>query len=297
MKPREIDIVLYHDPCVDGFSAAWVFWRENKDRYAKKKIRFVGYRYTDEVPKFLENKNVMILDFSFKRETLLELRKKAKNLMVLDHHKSAENELKGIDGCIFDMERCGAQIAWDYVYPNKERPWFIEIVADRDLWKWEYEESREFGKALYTEGYFNSWPKLEELLYADMKEKERLYEIGRILITQEDKEVKQYCKGAVDVTMNINEQKYQVKLVSCPPHLRSIVGNTLAELNGVDFAAVWAYDYKLNEWWVNLRCYRERDIDLTQIVKNFDNGGGHSKAARFTIKGGENLHSYFTLRN
>jgi len=41
----------------------------------------------------------------------------------------------------------------------------------------------------------------------------------------------------------------------------------------------------LDEWWVSLRALPGSDVDLTEIVKHFGNGGGHAKASGTSIRG------------
>jgi hypothetical protein len=65
--------------------------------------------------------DVAIVDFSYKRPVMIELARKAKSILVLDHHKTAEAEL--IEPCPgievhFDMNRSGAVMAWEYFHPG-----------------------------------------------------------------------------------------------------------------------------------------------------------------------------------
>src|SRR4029077_17890731 len=63
---------------------------------------------------------------------------KAKSLVVLDHHQTAEAELVGLkpqNGAIhFDMERSGIGMAWDH-FMGSRRPWIVNYIEDRDLWR------------------------------------------------------------------------------------------------------------------------------------------------------------------
>jgi hypothetical protein len=50
----------------------------------------------------------------------------------MDHHKSALEDLKGLSPNIyFDMERSGAQLAWNYFHPGVKPPKFIQYIEDR----------------------------------------------------------------------------------------------------------------------------------------------------------------------
>lgn len=145
-----IDLVIYHGHCWDGFCAAWVFWK----KYPR--AEFVSALYGDDPPVVL-GRNVAIVDFSFSREIILQLHEQAKSLIVLDHHKTAEEALKDLDFCIFDAHKSGARLAWDYVHGTPP-PWLVSYVEDRDLWRWQLPDSREVNAALRCEPLeFTTW--------------------------------------------------------------------------------------------------------------------------------------------
>jgi len=147
-----IDLIIYHDDCPDGLAAVWAV----KQRFPHADT--VGCVYNtftlDEMigrarARGCVAKAVIVVDFSFRREQLLGAceRLQLDKLVVLDHHDSAARDLEGVEDCIFDMSRSGAQMAWDYCFPSTPRPAFIDYVADRDLWKWELPLSREVNYA------------------------------------------------------------------------------------------------------------------------------------------------------
>ena len=67
---------------------------------------------------------------------------------VLDHHKTAEEELRGLPYAKFDMNKSGAMLAWEHFFPNGKPPRLVEYVQDRDLWKYELPVSREIAAVL-----------------------------------------------------------------------------------------------------------------------------------------------------
>ena len=68
--PREVDLVFYHSPCLDGFTAAWVVWNSRKE-----KCKYIGMSYNkkDIEPIGITGKNVLILDYSFSKKVLFVL--------------------------------------------------------------------------------------------------------------------------------------------------------------------------------------------------------------------------------
>ena len=71
--------------------------------------------------------NVIFVDLCPKIDYLLDLLKIAKNVVILDHHKSSEKMildntelLSGIPNLYieFDMGRSGCQMSWDYFFDS-----------------------------------------------------------------------------------------------------------------------------------------------------------------------------------
>lgn len=293
-----IDIVFYHYPCVDGMASAWIPWRENQHRI--NDIQFIGCQNDGKSPDTLtniKNKNILLVDFCFTKSQMIKLKKESKKLFIIDHHESNQRSLQHFDNCIFDLKRSAAQIMWDVQYPesNGYRPWFIEIIADRDLWKWEISNSENIGKGLYSANYYN-WEKLEKLYtrllsgYED-EDKYIFNIVGDTVGKIEQKEISMCLRKAVPTIFTTNNETYNVMLVTCSPHLRSHVGNQLCK-NDCDFAAIYQYDFVTNQWWISLR--GNDKVNLSKIAEKFG-GGGHYNAAGFTIYGskGQDLHSYF----
>ena len=90
-----------------------------------------------------ENKNILYLDLCPNIEYVTELCKKAKNVVILDHHmtsykmynenKKTLEQIKNLSVCI-DLNKAGCQLAWDYFFPLIKSPLYVNYVADRDLW-------------------------------------------------------------------------------------------------------------------------------------------------------------------
>ena len=84
MRP---DICIYHGNCADGFTAAWAVWRMFGDD-----VEFVPGVYGHEPPD-VAGKHVLMVDFSFKRAVLETMATSAKSIVILDHHKTAAEDL------------------------------------------------------------------------------------------------------------------------------------------------------------------------------------------------------------
>src|SRR5688500_3788876 len=100
--------VLYHGNCHDGFGAAWAARRKFGDAAVYQPVTH-GY----PPPTMPPGSEVLIVDFAYPRSTLLELDDQHQ-VQVLDHHKTAQTDLEGLGFCIFDLERSGAMLTWEY---------------------------------------------------------------------------------------------------------------------------------------------------------------------------------------
>jgi len=141
-------LCLYHANCADGFAAALAVWMKYKDSY-----EYIPVQYGNPAPP-VDGRDVLIVDFSYPRKELLQLKEAAKSLLVIDHHKTAEKELAGLDFCIFDMNKSGAVLTYQYISPDQEIPKLFLYIQDRDLWKWELPSSREVSAGQKPERVF-----------------------------------------------------------------------------------------------------------------------------------------------
>lgn len=155
--------VLYHAGCPDGFMAAYIAWLKltsPADPYDHPdNVEFIPVSYGQKPPNFAPNETVYLLDFCYDRKTIEEIGRVTK-LIILDHHKTAQEALEGLDPEIawvtFDMERSGATIAWDYFFGvgsetnPQTRPWYVNYTEDRDLWRFALPYSKEINAWLMT---------------------------------------------------------------------------------------------------------------------------------------------------
>lgn len=131
-------LIIYHGGCPDGFCAAWVAHKALKAE--GRDAELWPARYADAPPN-VEGREVYIVDFSYPRALIEEMHAKAQFLQVIDHHQTAEKNLEGLDYCIFDMNESGASLTWKYFHPDLPNAWLVDYVRDRDLWKFELEDS------------------------------------------------------------------------------------------------------------------------------------------------------------
>lgn len=265
MEPDEYEnIVIYHSPCSDGFTAAWIF-----NLFLEEPTLYYPTGH-GEPPPPVADKNVFIVDFSYKRPILEQMYSEAKSLQVLDHHISAEKDLAGLDYCHFDQNHSGAVLAWQFFKGDAEAPLLARLVEDRDLWRWQIPGSKK--AALVIQSYdftFENWDELASLTMSDFER------IGDILERYE----KIGLNSHLEKVKIKNFKGYEVPVVNCSERrLISDLGSKMCQ--GWPFAVVW-YTYENGQVLCSLRSTDE-GVDVSELCSKYG-GGGHKKAAGMKV--------------
>ena len=274
LEPSSVNCVIYHADCTDGFGSAYSAWKllGNRAEYHACKH--------GQIPPDVKDKVVVILDFSFDNKTTKKMIEDSKELLVIDHHKSAVVELHDISNTIFDMSKSGATLAWEFFHPGKEAPKFIQYITDRDLWKWELPYSKEFSAAFDMVPFeFEEFEKFEDDSVFDDAVKR-----GSYILAYSKTVVKKVCEKAAPRKMGGKD----IMVVNAS-HWMSEIGARLSP--DCDFAMIWYYDHNDKIIKVSLRAFHDR-IDVSDISKKFG-GGGHRKAGGFVLPGNYNIEDLF----
>lgn len=288
-------LCIYHGGCDDGFGSAWVVRRALGDA-----VEFHPGIYGKEPPD-VTGKNVLLVDFSYKRPVLDAMFRKTNSMLILDHHKTAAEDLAGIrapfgtgwdrhlenvyqDECencqqpyaLFDMERSGAGITWDFFFPKERRPAFINYLEDRDLWRKSLLGGDEFTIAL------RSYPQ-------DFETWDRLVLEGTDSLIAEGESIQRYYRLRVE---ELKRAAYAAKLgewvcwISNAPYFAaSEVAGELCD-RGAQFGACY-FEVEGGRFQYSLRS--RGDFDVSAVAKLFG-GGGHKNAAGFTRIGLAHVH-------
>lgn len=274
VEPTSIDLVIYHANCSDGTGAAWAAWKLLGDR-----AEYFAANHGEKPPE-VKGRRVAILDFSYSNSTIKQMVKDADALVVIDHHKSAMVELHDVNCTIFDMKRSGAMMSWNFFHPGKEPPQLIKYIEDRDLWKWELPYSKEFSAAFDMVPWdFDEYDKfLDDSAIDDAKER------GAYILA--------YSKTVISkIVKNASKRKLDGKdvLVVNSSHWMSEIGNNLGPK--CDYAMIWCWDHEKRQCRVSLRAHHD-DEDVSEVAKRFG-GGGHRKAAGFSLPPGVSIEAIF----
>ena len=310
MKP----LVLYHANCADGFGAAFAAWLKLGDD-----AEYVACSYGKQADTFLETylgrlteRDIYILDFSFSKPIMKYLISENKQVIWLDHHKSAfemwcdeertytkhEDKYHTI---ILDNNKSGAYLAWEFFHPGTEVPMFIKHIDDYDRWQFKIEGTKAFNKALWSHAPWNfeSWKNIAENEQVFGPEVlARMYTEGAAILRAHDQNVQSVVKGSARACRLIHvkdqdpswyqthehwEAEFDVDAAglaaNCPPHLTSDVGHELANQSGT-----FGLCSTLSQTDLVAKCSLRSNApyDVSAIAKSFG-GGGHAQAAGFEV--------------
>jgi uncharacterized protein len=293
------DICLHHFPCDDGFAAAWVVNRKWPEVVLK------GTNYGQPFPEIdIDGKNLLIADFSYKPDELAGLSARAKSIVILDHHKTAEADLKDVKRVVgascenvqdifdrmagpgmnvlaeFDMARSGASLAWQFCFPGENMPQLIRYVEDRDLWLMKLEHTRSLSLLLQSYPYdlavwndlmvaFDDVGGAQASVLIEARAIERFFDrrLAEMLPTAVFKQIGKW-KG--------------VAVAYAPYAFASDLGSALLKAHpDAPFTAVVVDAHGARTW--SLRSDDSRQ-DVSEVARMFG-GGGHRNAAAFRVPG------------
>lgn len=295
------DVVIYHDKCMDGFTAAWAIWKRWGDA-----PEYIARNYGMSPPPELDGKHVLIVDFSFSEILLRDMVEngRAASVVILDHHKTAAADLEPFRRykdkperftlrtvasmledltrggyppilALFDMERSGAGMAWDFansdVKLHPPRPMLVDLVEDRDLWRFDMGESSKcLHLALTSEAVtFQRWDEVDQNI-------EDFVERGQAIAAYRDMLVAEIADRATVVVIG---GEYGMG-VDCPYSLASdVCHHLLQDWPDTRFAAAIVRGEQSVSY--SLRSQDDR-ADVSALAKIFG-GGGHRNAAGFNI--------------
>jgi oligoribonuclease NrnB/cAMP/cGMP phosphodiesterase (DHH superfamily) len=212
----------------------------------------------------------------------------AASITLIDHHKSAIDELQDLAwlpraGLLppppqrlrwyCDMNRSGATLAWDYLFPGEPRPLLLGHIEDRNLWRFKLPHTREIQAAVFSMPYsFDTWDKL---MAADAHDLVALTAQGAAIERKHRKDVAELvdtCRRRLVIA------GHEVWAASLPHIMASDAGELMSQ--GAPFAAVYWDTAEHRQF--SLRSQADGGLDVSDIAATFG-GGGHQHAAGFRV--------------
>jgi oligoribonuclease NrnB/cAMP/cGMP phosphodiesterase (DHH superfamily) len=269
-------IILYHANCNDGSASALAAWMKLGDEGNS----YIAVSHGKPPPPEVVGEDVLIVDFSYPRDILLNM--KAKSVLILDHHISAQKALSEPfpEHCnitvYFDMTRSGAMISWQHFFPDSEVPLLIKYVQDRDIWINEYPQSAflTYGLRVFSE-QFRDWRALIE----DTDKLQEAVNAGESIFTF----IHQQSRRIVASREIQNIGGFDVPVINAPGFMASdILHIVLVEDPDAPFVASYSdiLDQGVRSYSLRSEDHRE---DVSLIAKKYG-GGGHRNASGFGVE-------------
>ena len=209
----------------------------------------------------------------------------AASVTVLDHHKTAAEEMRGLDtewGAFvrIDQAHSGAVLAWNHFNPGRPVPRLLQHVQDRDLWTFSLPNTREIMACVFSHPFaFDCWDRLAGEVESDSTN-----------ILREGAAIERKHKQELETLLRHDPQfmklgGYLVPIINLPFTMASDAGNLLCtrKVQGVlpPFSGVY-YDRPTRRHF-SLRSVG--DFDVSVIARGYG-GGGHTNAAAFVQPAG-----------
>ena len=262
--------MCYFHNDMDGIASASIV----KKVYPNAKFQAVDYGDDWDASDIINSKCI-IVDFSF--DNMEELKQYPDILCWIDHHKSAMEKNKElwdsdeIDG-LRDITKSGCELTWDWFFPHEKVPRAIELIGDRDMWKFKYgDETRafhEFVSSRYKEPNID----LLNLKIDSFMDEFTTEDIGRMLLEKKREQINKSFEQGTDIKFH----SHKTRLINTNLNV-SGVGEYCYKDKGYPIALIWS---KRGD---KIVCsLRSNTIDVGKIAESHG-GGGHKFASGFTL--------------
>lgn len=328
------ELVFYHGNCLDGVSAAYCHMQYGVD--VANKTKYIPMAHNEiNIPVIQEKlsnvdlaqvKQVYVLDFNLDKDCYNYLLNANNDIqiVVLDHHKTAKEAIEKLDEefagkniqFYFNLKYSGAVLSYLYfrVYFKKleefpkndgvldyfvktQVPTWIKMVQDRDLWQWQYKNTKFFTTALFSKitgnanndtngnNYVNYVPsELEQMCQINPSKAESveiLIETGKIMSEQYENQIQSIIdeRGYFEVDL-LGVGAIKGYAVNANNLFSSELGSKLCRLDDKHKYAITFAFMETNRVKCSIRS--TDDYDCSGIAKYFG-GGGHPQASGFNL--------------
>jgi len=240
-------------------------------------FEYIAINYNHQFPfgEIKPNEEVVIVDFSLQKpgdfEKLLEI---TKRVIWIDHHKTAIEKWKHLDGNIEGIRRDGVaacELTWEYFYPDEPIPPVVELLGDYDIWAFKHGDATNYLQAGIKlndtkpeSGMWAEW--LDPEYYPDREIKE-----GKVALQYRDNYYAELIKSWAFFT---TFEGY--KVIACNA---GSVSSQLFDTVKEDYDIMMPFVFDGKRWTVSVYT-KKSDIDCSELAKKYG-GGGHRQAAGF----------------
>lgn len=272
---KQKTLCIYHND-LDGRASAAIVRRKLEDD-----LQFYGMSYGDPTPwdQIESAERIVIVDFSLPKEHMDRIHQE-KELVWIDHHQTALDKFGhhalDWDGAQ-DPSEAACVLTWRYFYPQREVPQAVILIGDRDIWRWERQETGPFNEGVRQRDTRPENDALwEPLLGDDQDLLHNIIDEGEILL---DAHLR-------DISRDVNSYGFEVLFEG---HKTLAInqrgsGDLGAKIRDLGYEIAYCYIDNLIEGEIRtfVSLYSD-DVDVSQIAQSFG-GGGHPGASGFYFK-------------
>ncbi|AKB50132.1 hypothetical protein MSBRW_0879 [Methanosarcina barkeri str. Wiesmoor] len=278
-------ILIYHHDDNDGYCAAAIagasYDRNEFD------IKFVAINYGKESWSEGEIKaaeKVWLLDFT--SDNMEEFVKVCgPKLIWVDHHKTAvekfpdlwnSNSIPGIRS----VEKAACILTWEFTHPeNILPPAAVAYIGDKDLWKFEYSETRAFTAGFNLIVKTPDDPAWDVLLGSEYEDTvNNMISIGELLLKAQNYKLQKAFDRGVDYIFH----NWKARLVNTTGNI-SELGEFIYRKPEYDIAIMWQAVEDMVVFSLRSDSGNPNSPDCAEIAQQYG-GGGHKNAAGFQRK-------------
>lgn len=283
-------VVIYHGNCYDGLTSAWIAWTK-----LKHTAEYIAGYFGQPLPIFKEPTHIYVVDFSYPQKVFEQWIQEGHKITILDHHATAidslsnyfeDNKFNRNLECVFDTNRSGAGITWDYFYPDRSIPKLVQYVQDRDLWKFEFGNTSRYIYSYMQYRIEFTDPLSKQFEIMDMTN-EALESNSPIILEKGQQLAESYYKFCRGFAENISvytcpdwKKTTKIAIITTNKYFGSDTCSYI--LNQFDFKAAGYFFLESHNTW-NWGMRSKDPADVSKLCERYG-GGGHPKAAGFIIK-------------
>ncbi len=264
-------VIFYHGGCNDGFGAAYAAWKKFGDT-----VEYVPLNRGGEPPyETARDADCYFLDFTYEQPVMDRFVEVAKSVTALDHHEGVANITRSMPKYVFDSDRSGAGIAWDYFHPGEPLPTLLAHVQDDDIFRFALPDTRPIMTYMEVQPHtFELWDGIAAKLDNPESKAEML-----TLANTYWEYFEKLAAISVDTAKLVAFEGYKIYFAHTHnlKSMKSLVGNLLARKKGPVALVVSAHPYGYG---VSIR--GDGTVDVAEIAQRFG-GNGHTSSAGFLI--------------
>lgn len=279
----KINFVVTHGNCSDGFTSSTIV------RMYLKSIGvdlatvtfFDAFHGSDfsKLPDMMKDKFVIICDFSFSKVLFDKMVDATHgNILVLDHHKTAQEALKDVlpGYLVFDMNHSGAFITWTYFFGFDNVPKAVLYVEDNDIWTKKLPKTLEFTAYMFSRKFdFDEYEKFFDDKYLT----DVVFPTAEGMVLQNKANLAELTKSCIPQFIQTADGRYYfIACINSAGLLRSDLGNfVFTKYKNANLSMVYSHNQYVHSTSISYRSLDDKS-DSTEIAK-LNNGGGHRNAS------------------